>query len=182
MAEEEYEILPHQLLSDLKTEVEALKKKLTQPDAKANELILEIESLKDSVHELNLVFEKAMEEMKDEDAGETLKTIKEKLETVVTQNETIARGMIAISDKLEDFMKKQSVTPSVAAPVRPSFPTPSYGQQMPPIRHDMGMSSGGPGRMAPIPMAITTGDEDNLPPPPPSFDSGRKRNIGGLFK
>ena len=27
MAEEEYEILPHQLLSDLKTEVEALKKK-----------------------------------------------------------------------------------------------------------------------------------------------------------
>ena len=65
MAEEEYEILPHQLLSDLKTEVEALKKKLTQPDAKANELILEIESLKDSVHELNVVFEKAMEEMKE---------------------------------------------------------------------------------------------------------------------
>ena len=181
MAEEEYEILPHQLLSDLKTEVEALKKKLTQPDAKANELILEIESLKDSVHELNVVFEKAMEEMKDEDAGETLKTIKEKLETVVTQNETIARGMIAISDKLEDFMKKQSVTPP-AAQVRPSFPTPSYGQQMPPIRHDMGMPASGPSRIAPIPMAITAEDEDNLPPPPPSFDSGKKRNLGGLFK
>ena len=181
MVEEEYEILPHQLLSDLKTEVEALKKKLTQPDAKANELILEIESLKDSVHELNVVFEKAMEEMKDEDAGETLKTIKEKLETVVTQNETIARGMIAISDKLEDFMKKQSVT-LPATPVRPSFPTASYGQQMPPIRHDMGMPSSGPGRMAPIPMSITAGDEDNFPPPPPSFNGGRKRNVGGLFK
>ena len=44
MADEEYEILPHQLLSDLKYDVEALKKKLSQPDAKANELILEIES------------------------------------------------------------------------------------------------------------------------------------------
>ena len=40
---QEYEILPHKLISDLKYDVEALKKKLTQPDAKANELILEIE-------------------------------------------------------------------------------------------------------------------------------------------
>ena len=39
MAEAEYEILPHQLLSDLKYDVEALKKKLDQPDSKANELI-----------------------------------------------------------------------------------------------------------------------------------------------
>ena len=63
MAEEEYEILPHQLLSDLKYDVEALKKKLTQPDNKINELILEIESLKDSIHELNIVFEKALQEL-----------------------------------------------------------------------------------------------------------------------
>ncbi|HLC89050.1 MAG TPA: hypothetical protein VJG49_03360, partial [Candidatus Nanoarchaeia archaeon] len=131
----------------------------------------------------NIVFEKAMEEMKDEDAGETLKTIKEKLNTVVTQNETIARGMIAISDKLEDFMKRQSVTPP-ATPARSAFPTPAYGQQGPlmPIRHDMGAPASGPTRMAPIPMSITTEDENNLPPPPPAFDGGRKRNLGGLFR
>ena len=61
MADDEYEILPHQLLQDLKYDVEALKKKLTQPDTKSNELILEIESLKDSVHDLNDIFKKALE-------------------------------------------------------------------------------------------------------------------------
>ena len=60
MTEQEYEIMPHKLLSDLKYDVEALKKKLTQPDAKADELILEIESMKDSLHELTTIFERAI--------------------------------------------------------------------------------------------------------------------------
>ena len=34
---EDYEVIPHQLLIELKGEVEALKKKLTRPDQKANE-------------------------------------------------------------------------------------------------------------------------------------------------
>ena len=67
MANEDYEILPHQLLSDLKGDVEALKKKLSRPDSKANELILEIESMKDSVHDLNELFNKALEDQKEED-------------------------------------------------------------------------------------------------------------------
>ena len=63
MADEDYEIIPHQLLSDLKFDVEALKKKLTQPDAKINELLLELESVKDSVHDLHTIFQKALEEV-----------------------------------------------------------------------------------------------------------------------
>ena len=58
MAEDDYEILPHQLLADLKYDIEALKKRLSQPDSKMQELILEIESLKDSIHELNTVFKR----------------------------------------------------------------------------------------------------------------------------
>ena len=72
--DEDYEILPHQILADLKSEVEALKKKLTQPDAKAQELILEIESLKDSIHDLTMIFQKALEDMKQEgDAAQLMK-------------------------------------------------------------------------------------------------------------
>ena len=174
MTNEDYEILPHKLLSDLKFEVEALKKKLTRPDAKANELILEIESMKDSVHELNVVFEKAMDEMKDEDASKTLKQIKEKLSTVVTQNETIARGMIAISDKLEEFMKRNTS--------KPATPTPVYSQQTQSIQHTMGPPSPGPSRVAPTPMPVapSMSSNDNFPPPP-KMPVGKKRKLG-LFK
>ncbi|MEK6900005.1 MAG: hypothetical protein AABX05_02670 [Nanoarchaeota archaeon] len=111
MTQGESELLPHQIIADLKYDVEALKKKLTQPDSKANELILEIESMKDAVHELNLVFEKALQEMKEEDLSKTLQSMLEKLSAVISQNETIAKGMIAISDRLDDFMNRQMGVP-----------------------------------------------------------------------
>ena len=176
MTNEDYEILPHKLLSDLKFEVEALKKKLTRPDAKANELILEIESMKDSIHELNVIFEKAMDEMKDEDSSKSLKNIKEKLNTVITQNETIARGMIAISDKLEEFMKSNAR--------KPVTPIPVYSQQSQSIQHTMGPPSPGPSRVAPTPMPVTASVDmnDNFPPPPPKMGGSKKRKLGGLFK
>ena len=162
---EDYEILPHQLLSDLKNEIEALKKKLLQPDAKMEELILEMESLKDSLHELQMVFQKALEEMKEEDLTTLLKATNDKLTTVVSQNETIAKGMIAISDKLEDFMQKQ-----VAAPLASSLPPPVMA-----MRHTMGMPPmSGPGRVAP---PLETQNDFDLPPPPP----GGPRKRVGLF-
>lgn len=164
MADDEYEILPHKLLSDLKYDVDALKDKITKPDAKANELILEIESLKDSIHELTTVFEKALEQTKEEDAGKTISTISEKLKTVVAQNETIAKGMIAISEKLEDFMSKQS------SHVGPS------PQMRAPAQHSMGMPQSSMPRMAPRPELETPPMPKGMPPPPP----GKKRN--GLFR
>ena len=125
--DEDYEILPHQILADLKNEVEALKKKLTQPDAKAQELILEIESLKDSIHDLTMIFQKALEDMKQEgDAAQLMKALTMKIEAVISQNETIARGMIAISDKVEDFVSKQNNMPSQMS----SQKVPILNQQM----------------------------------------------------
>ena len=180
MADDDYEVLPHQLLADLKTEVEALKKKLTQPDTKANELILEMESMKDSIHELNTIFQKALEQTKEEDLSKVIKIISQKLETVVAQNETIAKGMIAISDKLEDFMASQTG----AVPLR-TAPMSS------PVQHTMGMPQMRGSRMAPplqmeppsfaepeFPSAMESGG----PPPPPPPGAGKKRLIGTIFK
>ncbi len=161
MNNEEYEVLPHQLLADLKTEVEALKKKLTQPDAKANELILEIESLKDSVHELTTIFQRALEETKEEDLAKVIKTVNERLDTVVAQNETIARGMIAISDKVDDWINKQNGAP------RPMAATPQQ------VYHSMGMPPQQSRPSAPKPMGM---DMDDLPPPPPQMKP--KRTLG----
>lgn len=181
-AEENDENLPHQLLADLKSEVEALKKKLTQPDLKANELILEIESLKDSIHELTTIFQKALEQTKEEDLAKVIKIINQKLDTVATQNETIAKGMIAISEKLEDFMTNQGQTSATA-------PRSGLAQ---PIQHIMGAPQMPGLRMAPplqmeppsfpeseYPSPLRT---DAPPPPPPPGAGSKKRLIGTIFK
>ncbi len=148
---EEYEILPHQLLQDLKDDVEVLQKKLSKPDAKTNELILEIESLKDSVHDLTDVFRKALEEIRGEgDVTKTLQLLNEKLESVVSQNETIAKGMIAISDKVDAWMGAN----------RGGIPAPRVSS----VSHTMGMpQSHGPAKMAPRP---------GIPTPMPRASSG----------
>ncbi|HLD72691.1 MAG TPA: hypothetical protein VJA23_03835 [Candidatus Nanoarchaeia archaeon] len=185
MAEDEYEILPHQLLADLKDDVEALKKKLTQPDTKVNELILEIESMKDSIHELNSIFQKAIQETKEEDPARTLKLLQDKVGTVLSQNEVIAKGMVAISDKLEDWMRKQGM----AGPARPAMaPAPSTapmsfsGPNMTTPQMSMAPPTpmAGP-RFAPRPeMNFSNPNSDlDFPPPPPSL-SGKKR-ASGLF-
>ena len=194
MTDDSYEMIPHKLLSDLKYDVEALQKKLTEPDAKSNELILEIESMKDSIHELTTVFQKALEEMKDEgDIAKTVHTMKEKLDTVVTQNETIAKGMIAISDKVDEWM-----TNNASGNASQQQPKIALGAPAPPIgslnNHDMGTPPPmprGPARMAPkfesamqpsLPQmggAESSGDDD-FPPPPPMPSGGKKRS--GIFK
>lgn len=181
MAEEDYEILPHQVLIDLKSQVEGLKKKLVQPDAKSEELILEIESLKDSIHELTVIFTKALEDLKDDDSSKAMRIITEKLQAVVSQNETIAQGMIAISDKLDAFMKDNGMaSPAPMAP--PSFAS---------MQHTMGAPAmPGPARMAPRPVMSAPlmnddapADDMDAPPPPPRMnDSGKRKAISDAFR
>lgn len=185
--DEDYEILPHQLLNDLKGEVEALKKKLTQPDSKINELILEIESMKDSIHELNSVFAQALKETKEEDVMKNIKDMGDKLADVIGQNETIAKGMLAISDKVDEFINGQGGSRSSVSEQTITVSAPSSTIS---VRHDMGMPQmEGPGRTAPMPSMDNypsfgdnsgQGAEINFPPPPPSMGSAPKRK--GLFK
>lgn len=164
--------LPHSLMVDLKHDVEVLKKKLSQPDTKAHELILEIESLKDAVHLLNVIFEKALKEMKDEDLSKTFHTLMEKVNMTSAQNETIAQGMVALSDKLDTFMTRQ-LGRAMGQPG-------ASGMQ---VQHTVGAPAM-PGRFAPKPEVLSmpsmpsTSEPAGFPPPPPG-PSSRKRV--GLF-
>ena len=174
--DDEYEVLPHKLLAELKNEIELLKKKLMQPDAKAQELILEIESMKDALTELKLVFHQALDETKkEEDVSTALGTIKEKMDSMLMQNETIARGMVAISDKLEDFMHKQIPNQTQPLPAQPMMP------QMPTISpHSMGAPTLPGQRVAPMPMDNFSADIQMSDMPPPPSPPGKRRT--GLFR
>ena len=170
MIDEEYELLPHKLLADLKDDVELLRKKLNQPETKINELILEIESMKDSIHELNTVFAKALEDTGEEDPHKTIKILENKVETILTQNEIIAKGMVAISDKLEDFMNKQTTVPQKTVPQQTPHPMPS-------TQHIMGAPSMPGPRTAPPAQMQSPGAGLDFPPPPPSAATKKR----GLF-
>lgn len=180
MAGNDYEILPHSLLEDLKYDVEALKKKLQEPETKTNELILEIESLKDSIHELHEVFKKALDTTADEDVFAAMKNLNERIDAVVTQNETIARGMIAISDKVDQFIasshagsaRPTAVASNAAVPQASGMPS-----------HTMQMSAR-PAQHSTIPPAPSMGNPSavgasGMPAPPPSPAKSTKRH--GFF-
>lgn len=192
MASDDYELLPQQVIQDLKYEVEALKKRLSAPDAKINELILEIESLKESIHDLHSIFQQALEQVKGDDDGhhKKLEQATEKIDNLLVQNETIAKGMVAIADKVDEFVMRQNKMPSQNMPSESmnNMPNTSYTPQM---SMGMPMMGGmtGPSRMAPTPNfndlppltpSSSAADDDDFPPPPPGLTSGPKRR--GLFK
>jgi hypothetical protein len=182
MTDENYDLLPHKLLADLKEDVDSLRKKMNEPDQKINELILEIESMKDSINDLNTIFQKALAQTKDADPHQIIKVLAQRTETVLNQNETIAKGMVAISDKLEDWMETQHQV--VNKPMPQHAPIAQQQQQMAPPQmgtpqHSMGPPEMPGNRTAPMPSMEPQGTVD-MPPPPPS--SSKKKIIGGLFK
>lgn len=178
MKNDEYELLPQKLIEDLKYDVEALKQKLSEPEAAGQELLAEIEDLRTSLKELNNVFREALQDIKEEDSAKLLLTLQNKVETVLSQNETIARGMVAISDKLEDFMKKYSSPsfPPKTSPLSPP-PVPPPGLLSPESFSSPPPPPFGPSRFAPPPFSSPS---PGLPPvpPPPRIKSERK----GIFK
>ena len=122
---DEYEILPHKLLEDLRYDVEALKKKLSEPDTASQELIAEMADLKATIKEMTNVFKEALQDIKEEDSAKLLSVLQNKIAAVTSQNEVIARGMVAISDKLEDFMNRQQA--STTRPMENRISPPASG-------------------------------------------------------
>ena len=189
---EDYELLPHKLISSLKEDVELLKNKLSEPDSKVNELVLEIESLKDSIHELHLVFQKALENTKENDVFETIQQIERQIKKTVEQNETIAQGMVAISDKVDEFINKSAQPhPAFHAPrpahlLTPNVSPPSMPRQMTPPIHTPGMPS--PSHMPPPPPHMPPPHMPTAPmhppmaPPPPPPSPGKKGIINNIFQ
>ena len=116
------EVVPYQLIEDIRYDIEVLKKKLSEPDDKINNLVLEMDAFKQSIHELNDIFRAALRETKDEDI------LKNQMAALLKQNETIASGIIALADKMENshpVAAPASMPPPMQAPAMPrSAPAP----------------------------------------------------------
>lgn len=98
MADDEYEILPHQELEYLRHEVERLKRNPLGDTQASVSLLDSIAKLNENVERLVRIFESANDEMvalmKDS-------TLQDQLHRLRQENEKIANGIVALSRMLE---------------------------------------------------------------------------------
>lgn len=117
--DEDYDILPHKEIVELKKEIEALKKNPGSKDVQNS-----IEELMHSLNKMINIFNTAVEELKLEEkeesfASKKLDPIAEKLDQVIEQNKQIAEAIVAVVDMIKEQQIKQELRP-----VPPQFPKP----------------------------------------------------------
>ncbi|MFQ5474431.1 MAG: hypothetical protein ACE5DM_01215 [Candidatus Nanoarchaeia archaeon] len=156
MAEEEYAIVSKKEFMKLKLELDKLKKNPLQGSEAGANLQDSIESLNKSLTGMMELFKEASDELKIEErdtqiVSKKLEPIAEKVDTLIAQNQKIAKGIIAVADmvkeKLDEIEEKTSAPkekkpelPPLPPPMPPPMPETPAGPASPP----------GPEPMAPM--------------------------------
>ncbi|MEK6869618.1 MAG: hypothetical protein AABX74_05270 [Nanoarchaeota archaeon] len=181
MADDDYDLLPHRQINELRGLVQDLKNKVDRASPK--ELIDSMDSLTKSIDSLMALFKQAADEMKYEEkegilsGGSEHKAINEKLDRIIEQNKIIANGMVAVSNMVRDFAgnqrkqqtpKPQQFQPSFQPSMTRNFPQPSFQPQF-------------NAPMPPRPQMSAPGFMEE--PPLPDFEEEpRKKGLFGMFK
>lgn len=182
MPEEDWEMIPHKVLAELKDEVHALKERIAQPQLD-KELVASISDLKSSIKQMQDVFQQALTKIGQEEEEELslIKMIQElgkKLPDIEKQNEQIAKAMVAIAEMVDAMGKSMEgktaapVAPPVStAPVAPQFqprlvrplPPRPFQTMPPPLSSPSIEESLSPGGMG---GGVPGGSFGGIPPPP----------------
>ncbi|MEM3154590.1 MAG: hypothetical protein QW165_03445 [Candidatus Woesearchaeota archaeon] len=165
--EDEYELLPHKEIEDLKEELSKLKEFEIAPSKKLQVSLLELNTKLDK---LIMIFEDATHEMRIEEGGlsftEKMKPLLEKMNKILEQNSEIASGILALADMVKEMKEaKAEAPPGIEA-------TP----EIPPMPPQMGMEEPKPIMAPPRPPSgpIPPGVPPGLPLPP----MPRRRTFG----
>ena len=118
--EEEYELVPEKEVEDLKKDIDEIKKNPFGSSPSAKELVRAIKDLNDSVNHLIGLFRDAadamkLEEKESEAIGKKLAPMLQKMDSLIDQNEKIARGIVGVADMVREDMSGKT------EPQRPSF-------------------------------------------------------------
>lgn len=162
-SEDEYELLPHKEIEDLKDELAKLKEFEIAPSKKLQVSLLELDTKLDK---LIAIFEDATHEMRIEEGGlsftEKMKPLLEKMNKILEQNSEIASGILALADMVKEKqapkMEEPRLEPTPPMPMEMEAPMPMPPRRAPPV--------------GPIPPGVPPGMP--LPPMPP------KRRTFGL--
>ena len=166
MAEEEYAIVSKKEFLKLRHELDKLKKNPLEGSPAGANLQDSIESLNKSLTGMMELFKEAGDQLKIEErdtqiVAKKLDPITDKIETLIEQNQKIAKGIIAVADmvkeKLEEIEAKTSAPKPIAEehheerhelPPLGGAPAPPPG----PAPEPMSPPMPGPGPMGPEPM------------------------------
>jgi chromosome segregation ATPase len=171
---DDYEILPHKEISDLKKQIEAYRK--GPPSSAQNSM----DKLTDSMNTLITIFREASTSMSIEDKEKDILTtqiapLSENVDKLLDQNKKIAEGIVALADMIKDLQdsmdelaKKQA---SQQQPQQMFQRQPQMQQQMG-MGQPMGIGTMGAGEM-PFP-----GGMEEMPPLPPFTPQQRMQPMG----
>ena len=134
MADDDYELIPHQEILDLKKELEKLKISPT-PESRES-----MEKLTDAINNLLTLFKQAGAQMNIEEQEATLveaklKPLMDKIDQVLDQNQKIAEGVVTLAEMVKDLRDRRPSAPMMPPPrpmMRPMSPPPSGFPPRPP--------------------------------------------------
>ena len=101
MDEDEYEIMPHSSLRELRKEVEALKKGKTDTTSQS------VTQLQESIDHLIKLFkiatrEMRIDEIKQKSVEKELGPLNKKIDTLIQQNQELAEGLVVVADMIKE--------------------------------------------------------------------------------
>ncbi len=107
--EEEYELLPHKEIEELKEELSKLKEFEIAPSKRLQVSLLELNTKLDK---LITIFEDASHELRVEEGGlsftEKMRPLLEKMNKVLEQNSEIASGILALADMVKELKEGEA--------------------------------------------------------------------------
>src|SRR3989344_5741067 len=138
---EDWEIVPHQILAELRDEVHVLKEKLSQPSTKLD-MVTAMNDLKKAILDMHAVFQTALEQ-----TGKPENDLAQRLTAVEKQNEKILQMLAkgSLSDRKDAARGFPRVPP-------PPMPPLDLMQSMPSMQPPSIPFPNIPRRMAPPPM------------------------------
>lgn len=164
MPDEEYDLVPHKEVLELKKQIEDIKKNPIESSPQGKSLIEVMTRLSSSMNGLVELFKEASQTMKPEESTDNDKRMKEledKLEQVVDENKKIARGMIAIADMVRDIKNTSRQQQQSREPRMPPSPPRTGGPIGMQMNNNRPMSATGPMPMQAPPMGMPS-----MPPRP----------------
>lgn len=174
--DEEYAIVSKKEFEQLKNQLDRLKKNPLGDSQKGQDLQDSIDNLSRSLNSMMSIFKEAADDMKLEGRdqqviGAKIEPLGGKLDTLIEQNQKIAKGLIAVADMVKEKLEKieEHTTSNSKPEVNDDLKLPSMNRPtMPPP--PMSAPSGSP--MPPPPSGMSM-------PPPPNM---KKPIMGGMMK
>lgn len=177
--EEEYELLPHKEIEELKEELAKMKEFEIAPSKKLQVSLLEVNQKLDK---LITIFEDATHEMKIEEGGltftEKMKPLLEKMNKILEQNSEIASGILALADMVKDVKEETPAYERAGPSPGPGVPPPSG--PTPPGKAGMEAPPAPPGRTPPGPPPPPGKEVPGVPPGQPLPPVPPKRRTFGI--